>query len=101
MIPDHYDEAQAPRGADGGRARAPVRRIAKLPGVTPFPSKANFVLARFPDSALVFDALKRAAFWCNLSAMHPLMANAAARSVSVGIPAEMDAPIKALKEIPQ
>ena len=65
---------------------------------TPFPSKANFVLARFPDSAQVFDALKtRGILVRNLSAMHPLMANTL--RISVGIPAEMDALIKALKEI--
>ena len=98
VILDHYDELKRHAALMVAERERLFVELQKLPGVTPFPSKANFVLARFPDSALVFDALKtRGILVRNLSAMHPLMANTL--RISVGIPAEMDALIKALKEI--
>lgn len=98
VILDHYDELKRHAALMVAERERLFTELQKLPGVTPFPSNANFVLARFPDSAQVFDALKtRGILVRNLSAMHPLMANTL--RISVGIPAEMDALIKALKEI--
>ena len=78
-----------------------VRLFASLsesPGVTPFPSVANFVLARFPDAAAVFEGLKaRGILVRNLSAMHPLMANTL--RISVGKPDEMDQLLAALNAL--
>jgi histidinol-phosphate aminotransferase len=50
--------------------------LAALPGVTPFPSEANMILARVPDAAKTFDGLKaRKVLIKNVSKMHPLLAN--------------------------
>jgi len=66
--------------------------------VTPFPSLANFVLARFPDAGAVFEALKAHGILVrNLSAMHPLMANTL--RISIGTAEQMDKLIAALKII--
>lgn len=72
--------------------------LQKMPGVTPFPSAANFVLARFPDSAKVFDGLKaRGILVRNLSALHPHMANTL--RLSAGTPSEVEALLVALDGI--
>ena len=57
------------------RARL-MSALAALPGVTPFPSEANMILARVPDAAKTFDGLKaRGVLIKNVSKMHPLLAN--------------------------
>jgi histidinol-phosphate aminotransferase len=72
--------------------------LQKMPGVTPFPSAANFVLARFPDAAKVFDGLKAHGILVrNLSALHPHMANTL--RLSAGTPSEVEALLVALDEI--
>jgi histidinol-phosphate aminotransferase len=72
--------------------------LKSMPGVTPFPSAANFVLARFPDSAKVFDGLKtRGILVRNLSALHPHMTNTL--RLSAGTPPEVEALLVALNEI--
>jgi histidinol-phosphate aminotransferase len=72
--------------------------LQKMPGVTPFPSAANFVLARFPDAAKVFDGLKaRGILVRNLSALHPHMANTL--RLSAGTPSEVEALLVALDGI--
>ena len=69
-----------------------------LPGVTPFPSEANMVLARFGDAAQVFEALKaRRILVKNVSAAHPLLANCL--RLTVGTPEETELLIEALQQI--
>ena len=95
---DHYDELKRHAALMVAERERLFTELQKLPGVTPFPSKANFVLTRFPDAAAVFEGLKaRGILVRNLSAMHPLMANTL--RISVGTSAEMDAFLNALKEI--
>ena len=68
-----------------------------LPGVHAFPSDANMVLARMPDAARSFAALKaRGILVKNVSALHPLLANCL--RLTVGTPDETSQLIKALKE---
>jgi histidinol-phosphate aminotransferase len=68
-----------------------------LPGVHAFPSDANMVLARVPDAARSFAALKaRGILVKNVSALHPLLANCL--RLTVGTPDETGQLIKALKE---
>jgi histidinol-phosphate aminotransferase len=50
-------EEQAQR-IRAGRERL-AGRLRMLPGVTPYPSDANFILARVPDAARVFEGLRR------------------------------------------
>ena len=68
-----------------------------LPGVRPFPSDANMVLARVPDAARTFAALKaRHILIKNVSALHPLLADCL--RLTVGTPEETTLLIEALKE---
>ena len=74
-----------------------VAALQALPGVKAFPSDANMVLARLPDAAFTFAALKaRAILVKNVSAMHPLLANCL--RLTVGTPVETGQLISALKE---
>ncbi|MBC7709280.1 MAG: histidinol-phosphate transaminase [Rhizobacter sp.] len=98
VLLDHYDELQRHATLMIEQRERLLVELAKLPGVTPFPSLANFVLARFSDAGAVFEALKsRGILVRNLSASHPLMANTL--RISMGTTAQMDALIVALKEI--
>ena len=50
--------------------------LARLPGVTPYPSEGNMVLARVPDAAAVFEGMKaRKVLIRNVSTMDPQLAN--------------------------
>jgi histidinol-phosphate aminotransferase len=98
VLLDHYEELKQHATLMIAERERLLVELARLPGVTPFPSHANFVLARFADSGAVFDALKaRGILVRNLSAMHPLMANTL--RISIGTAEQMDALTVALKEI--
>lgn len=67
-----------------------------MPGVTPFPSEANMILARVPDSARAFDGMKRRGVLVkNIAGMHPLLANCL--RLTVGTPDENALMIEALR----
>ena len=71
--------------------------LARMPGVTPFPSDANMVLARVPDAQRCFDGLKaRGILVKNVSKMHPSLANCL--RLTVGTPAETALLISALQQ---
>jgi histidinol-phosphate aminotransferase len=68
-----------------------------LPGVKPFPSQANMILARVPDAAKAFAGLKaRQVLVKNVSALHPLLANCL--RLTVGTPDENTQLLAALAE---
>jgi histidinol-phosphate aminotransferase len=70
--------------------------LAALRGVTVFPTRTNFVLARFPDAPGTFDALRRAGILVkNLHGVHPQLAHCL--RITVGTPAENDALLAALR----
>ena len=94
---EHADEfARQAASIREQRARL-MAALHKLPGVTPFPSQANMILARVPDAARSFAALKqRRILVKNVSAMHPLLANCL--RLTVGTPDETGLLIEALKE---
>lgn len=72
--------------------------LAKLAGVTVFPSQANFLLVRFPDAKATFATLiSRKILVKNTSASHPLLANTL--RLTIGAPAENDALIAALSSL--
>jgi len=53
-----------------------VAGLAKLPGLTQWPSEANMVLVRVPDAAKTFEGMKaHGVLVKNVSRMHPLLAN--------------------------
>jgi len=68
-----------------------------LPGIAPFPSQGNMILARVADAARVFEAMKaRGVLIKNVSAMHPLLANCL--RITIGTAEENQAMLAALKE---
>jgi histidinol-phosphate aminotransferase len=73
-----------------------MQALTALPGVQPFPSEANMILARVPDAAKTFDGLKaHGVLIKNISKMHPLLANCL--RLTVGTAAENDQLLAALK----
>lgn len=76
--------------------RAPLAAaLAALPGVTVFPSDANFITFRVPSAPEAFAGLKaRKVLIKNLHGAHPLLANCL--RVTVGTPAENRAFLDAL-----
>ncbi len=93
---DHAEEYQRQARllcAERGRLQQALRL---LPGVQPFPSEANMILVRVPDSAAVFQGLKaRGVLVKHIAGLHPLLANCL--RLTVGAPEENDALIAALK----
>ena len=70
--------------------------LAALSGVTVFPSDANMILVRVPDSKRAFDGLKaRGVLVKHIAGLHPLLAHCL--RLTVGTPEENTLMIDALK----
>ena len=70
--------------------------LAALPGVTPFPSEANMILVRVPDSGRAFEGMKqRGVLVKHIAGLHPLLANCL--RLTVGTPEENRLMFDALK----
>ena len=70
--------------------------IAKLPGVHPFPSEANMILARVPDAKRVFEGMRaRGVLVKNVSGLHPLLADCI--RITIGTPEENPQTLAALR----
>ena len=70
----------------GERGRV-AAELAAMPGVTAFPSDANFILFRVPDADRTFEGLKQKGVLIkNLGRAHPMLANCL--RVTVGTPQE-------------
>ena len=93
---EHADEyARQAAVLRGERARLQAA-LAGLPGVKAFPSDANMILVRVPDSQRAFEGLKaRGVLVKHIAGLHPLLANCL--RLTVGAPPENDAMIQALK----
>ncbi|MGB7541099.1 MAG: histidinol-phosphate transaminase [Burkholderiales bacterium] len=88
-------DAQA-RDIKAGRTRLAVR-LRELPGVTPFPSDANFILVRVPDAARLFAGLaRRGVLVKNLHGSHPLLEHCL--RLTIGTPEENERLVSALVE---
>jgi histidinol-phosphate aminotransferase len=73
-----------------------ARELAALPGVTVYPSEANMLLVRVPDSRRAFDGMKsRRVLVKHIAGLHPLLANCL--RLTVGTPDENTLMIDALK----
>jgi len=69
-----------------------------MPGVTPFPSQANFILARVPDARRVFEGLReRGILIKSLHEMHPLLDQCV--RFTVGTPIENTSLVASLDDI--
>jgi histidinol-phosphate aminotransferase len=72
------------------------RALQAMPGITPWPSQGNMILARVQDAAATFAALKaRGVLIKNVSALHPLLANCV--RLTVGTPDENTLLLQALE----
>jgi histidinol dehydrogenase len=90
---DEYARQAALLRAERTRLRA---ALAALPGVTAFPSEANMILVRVPDSARCFEGMKaHGVLVKHIAGLHPLLANCL--RLTVGGAEENDAMIQALK----
>jgi histidinol-phosphate aminotransferase len=90
---DEYAHQAAVLREQRGRLQAALRA---MPGVTPFPSEANMVLVRVPDSKRAFEGLKaRGVLVKHIAGLHPLLANCL--RLTVGSPEENRQLIDALK----
>jgi len=70
--------------------------LAKLPGVHPFPSEANMILARVPDAKRVFEGMRaRGVLVKNVSGLHPLLADCI--RITIGTPEENPQTLAALR----
>jgi len=88
-------EAQAERIRAERAALGPA--LAALPGVTVYPSEANFFLLRVPDAGRAYEGLRRQAVLVrNLHGAHPLLANCL--RITVGTPEENRILLTALRE---
>jgi histidinol-phosphate aminotransferase len=73
-----------------------LRSLADLPGVQPFPSEANMILVRVPDSKKAFEGMReRGVLVKNIEGLHPLLKNCL--RLTVGTPDENRLMIEALK----
>lgn len=71
--------------------------LASMAGVTAFPSEANMILVRVPDSLRAFEGMKaRGVLVKHIAGLHPLLANCL--RLTVGTPEQNDRMIQALKE---
>ncbi len=93
---DHIDVLNAQASAINAERSSMTAALAALPGVHIFPSAANFLLIRVPDSDdACAKLLTRKVLVKNLGKMHPLLANCL--RVTVSTPEENVAFLDALK----
>jgi histidinol-phosphate aminotransferase len=90
---DEYARQAAVIRAERDKLQAALRT---LPGVTPFPSEANMILARVPDAKRAFAGMKaRGVLVKNVEGLHPLLTHCL--RITVGTPEENLLTIDALK----
>jgi histidinol-phosphate aminotransferase len=93
---DHADAFAAQAEVLRAERAKLLRVLADLPGAQPFPSEANMILVRVPDSARCFEGMKaRGVLVKNIAGLHPLLANCL--RLTVGTPDENVLMIDALK----
>jgi histidinol-phosphate aminotransferase len=91
---DEYARQAATIKAERQRLQA---ALAALPDVRAFPSEANMILVRLPDSRRAFEGMKaRGVLVKHIAGLHPLLKNCL--RLTVGTPEENDLMIQALKE---
>ena len=93
---EHADEYARQAGVIRREREALQQSLRAIPGITPFPSEANMILVRVPDSARCFEGMKaRGVLVKNIAGLHPLLANCV--RLTVGTPEENVLMIDALK----
>ncbi|HEY8710519.1 MAG TPA: histidinol-phosphate transaminase [Burkholderiaceae bacterium] len=93
---EHADEYARQAGVIRSEREQLQAKLRELPGVRPFPSEANMILVRVPDSKRCFEGMKaRGVLVKHIAGLHPLLANCL--RVTVGTPEENILMINALK----
>ena len=93
---EHVDEYAKQAATIRAEREKLSRAISGLPGVHPFPSEANMILARVPDAKRVFEGMRaRGVLIKNVSGLHPLLANCI--RITVGTPEENPQTLAALR----
>ena len=93
---EHADEYARQAALIRGQRERMYRALQDMPGVLPWPSQANMLLARVPDAAAAFAGMKaRGVLVKNVSALHPLLANCL--RITVGTPDEVTQTLAALR----
>ncbi len=91
---DEYARQAAILRGERTRLQAALKGV---PGLRAFPSEANMILVRVPDSKRCFDGMKaRGVLVKDIAGLHPLLANCL--RLTVGTPEENDLMLRALKE---
>jgi histidinol-phosphate aminotransferase len=91
---DEYARQAAILREERRRLQAALRL---LPGVRAFPSEANMILVRVPDSKAAFEGMKaRGVLVKHIAGLHPLLANCL--RLTVGTPDENQQMLRALEE---
>jgi histidinol-phosphate aminotransferase len=94
---EHADEYARQAAVLRGERERLIAALRAMPGVTPFPSEANMVLVRVPDSRRAFEGLKsRGVLVKHIAGLHPLLANCL--RLTVGTPDETTQLIDALRQ---
>jgi histidinol-phosphate aminotransferase len=93
---DHADTFAAQAEVLRAERAKLLRVLADLPGAQPFPSEANMILVRVPDSKKAFEGMRaRGVLVKNIEGLHPLLKNCL--RLTVGTPEENLLMIDALK----
>ena len=93
---EHADEYARQAGLIRSERERLYRALQDLPGVRPYPSQANMVLARVPDAAAAFNGMKaHGVLVKNVSALHPLLVHCL--RITVGTPDENTRTLAALR----
>jgi histidinol-phosphate aminotransferase len=93
---EHADEFAAQAEVLRAERERLQRELRAMPDVTPFPSEANMILVRVPDSARAFQGMKaRGVLVKNIAGLHPLLTNCL--RLTVGTPDENILMMDALK----
>jgi histidinol-phosphate aminotransferase len=93
---EHVDEYAKQAATIRAEREKLSSEMSKLPGVRPFPSEANMILARVPDAQRVFEGMRaRGVLIKNVSGLHPLLANCI--RITVGTPEENPQTLAALR----
>jgi len=93
---EHADEFAAQAEVLRAERERLQRALQVIAGVTPFPSEANMILVRVPDSKKAFEGMRaRGVLVKNIAGLHPLLANCL--RLTVGTPDENTLMIDALK----
>ena len=93
---EHADEFAAQAEVLRAERERLQAALKAMPGVTPFPSEANMILVRVPDSTRAFDGMRgRGVLVKHIAGLHPLLINCL--RLTVGTPEENALMIDALK----